>query len=210
MSISTYEKKKEKKIKNKLIFDKKNNINSILLRNLLKSRAHHGHLLKKTSPEIYPFLYGTRSKQSIIDLNITIQSLHRCFNFITNLINTNENLYFKYKKKRILFVCNNNKIKNLKPFLNHDYYYLLQKTWKTGYISKRLKTVDLIISLSPNDILEKESYLQGVPLISLVDTDSRNLNIIRYPIVTNTSSIQSIFLIIFLFQRFFDNLIINK
>ena len=176
MNISTYEKKKGKKTKNKLLFVKKNNINLVLLQNLLKSRAHHGHILTEIFPGIYPFLYGVRLKQGIIDLNTTTQSLHRCFNFITNLIKTNEHLYFKNDKKRILFVCQHDKIKNLKPFLNQKYFYLLQKTWKTGYISKRLKTIDLIISLSPNDILEKEAYLQGIPLISLVDTNSKNLN----------------------------------
>jgi ribosomal protein S2 len=210
MNISIYGKKKEKRIKNKTFLSNKNPVNAKLLNNLFISKNHLGHLLTQIPPEISVFLYGTRFKQGVIDLNLTIHNLQRCFSLLTQLMRGNKALYYSKGKSRILFVCHDERFKNLNNLLNQRYCYLFSQAWKPGYITKKLRKVDLVVCLSSDGVVEKEAFLKKIPVVSLVDTNTKSLNLIHYPLVSNTTSIQSVFFIIFLFQRFFDNFQFKK
>lgn len=226
MNYITYRKKKGKKTKNKQFFAKwslkkvlpkkvrlhttRLAMNEKVLSSLLISKSHHGHLLTRVSPNIYPFLFGSRLKQGVIDLNVTILTLQRCFSFITRLITDNKRHYLGKGPKKILFIYQNPLLIKFDKLFDQKFVTLLHTPWEQGHITKKTEKINLVISLSVDPDIEKEAFLKKIPLISLVDTNTKNLNIINYPIVSSTTNEQSVFFILFMFHRFFANIYPKK
>ena len=194
--------KKEKKIKNKQ-FLKKLNIENKLMVNLFKSNNHVGYPLKESNPKSFKYLHGIRSKQCIINLEHTVESLKRSFLLINYLLSN---------KKTILIICNDFKIdfmkkEILKSIINtplEKQIIIIPDKWINGYFTNfyNKKKISLIISFVNNsDILIKESTISNIPLMSFTDTN-KNPDNITYPILSNNSSIKSLFFLITLFTNF--------
>lgn len=191
-----YFEKKEKKIKNNQFF-----------KNLLKSKAYYGLSIKKSHQKSFPFAYGIRSNQLIIDLGYTIQSIKRSFALIHKILTT--------KKSKILIVANDIKTQTL---ITNS--FSLNQNKKNRIIitnKKRLsdsitnldirKDIGVILSFSDTYVysLIKESKSLKIPLICPINTKV-NPELIEYPIVINTNNIKSTFFLIFLFSKFLNEI----
>lgn len=204
-------KKKEKKIKNKRFKEIAPTLNytinkNQLLSNLIKSGNHMGHSIVKSNVQTFPYLIGVRSKQAIINLNITIQNLKQCFRLIN--LNLQQN-------KKVLFVLNDIKINDINIFfktdIDNNLVNFITKPWKTNFSIEELKSYNLIIALTPknNNILIKKANNIGIPIIALIDTNTNQAGL-DYKICSNTVNSQSLFFIIYLFKNLLKNITINK
>lgn len=197
--------KKEKKIKNKYLDN-----NNKLLTRLLKSNSHYGAPLKNSHPNSLNYVYGIRSKQTIFNLEYTIQSLKRSLLLVEKVLQKNNKL-------KILVVCNDLKTKLFKEELTDNFLQnrieFIDNKWSGGFITnpillgKRLKNIGLIISFNEvkDNLLIKEAIKANIPLISVADT-TINSNLIDYPIMINNNNIKSTFFLIFLFKKYLSNL----
>lgn len=195
--------KKEKKIKNNKILEN----NYKLFNCFLKNNNHLSVSLKSIRSENFGYLYGKRLKHGIINLNITIQLLKRCFSFIQYIL-------LNKKTNKILIVSNQPTTKYLlKKVLernNHQKNFVLIDSKTHNNIISKIKKRKLIKLVIFFDISQNKNILQEVnqfkiPTISLVDTNF-NLDFIDYPVITNIKNIKSIHILIYLFESFLKKL----
>lgn len=199
-----YYEKREKQIKNKYLKETLLSNQTKLLNNLFNSKNHYGFSLKSSNVDSFPFLYGIRSNQCIINLNKTVQTLNQCFKLIN---------YHLVNKNKILFVINENMFLNFKDefeiLTKKNQIHIITQKSKIGLLTRfsaeNIKSYNLIVLFSSNinQILLNEAKIKGIPTISLVDTN-QNLSNITFPIFSNTTNIKSKFFLLYLFKLFFN------
>ena len=200
--------KKEKKIKNK----------NLILNNLLKSKGHIGCSLIDTHSKSFDYLVGFRRNQSIINLDLTVQSLLRVLKLIKKVFimptkkdknivivsNDIKTQYFKKNifKKRTLLILQKKRI----------HFHFVNNKWVGGLltnpkISKYLNKATLVISFNDikDDTLINESLSCKKPLISFINTNT-NPNLVEYPIIFNNNNLKVNFFIIELFIKYINYL----
>lgn len=203
--------KKEKKIKNK----------NLILNNLLKSKGHLGCSSKETHSESFDYLIGLRKNQSIINLDVTVQSLMRVLKLVKIVF-----MMPSKKPKNIVVVANDLKTQYLKKnvfkkktlsILNKKkiHFHFINNKWVGGLLtnprlSKHLNKAILVISFNDikDNILINEVSSCRKPLISFINTNT-NPNLIEYPVIYNNNNLKSTFFIIEIFIRYI-NYLTNK
>jgi len=201
--------KKEKKIKN----------NNLILTNLLKSKSHLGYSKKKTHPNSFDYLIGVRQNQSIINLDITVQSLLRVFRLLNMLICKSK----RREPKNIIIIANDLKTQHFKKRIfskkalyafrkNRVFFHFINKKWVGGALTnpklnKYFKKTNLILAFNTIDdhLLIKESIACGKPFASVINTNT-DPSLIQYPILINDNNVKSTFFITEIFVKYFEHL----
>jgi ribosomal protein S2 len=177
-----------------------------LLNSLFKSKNFYGSLLNKK--QNIPFIYGCRHNFSIINLKITSFYIQKILFLLK---------YCLKKKKNILIIGNSfdiNFLLNKKnSFINKNKNIILYKEkWIKGLITNekifnfyKKKKIKLIFFLKTENKIHSlftEFNHKNIPIISLVNTDF-NINLVNYPIFTNTKNLKSLFFLLYLIRKIF-------
>lgn len=179
---------------------------------LLFANVHVGHTVKFFNSQLKGYLLGLRQQTFIFNLNLSILQYQIISNLITDLIS---------KRHAILLVKEFNFIKieeNLKFYLSNFGKNIVfhEKKWFGGtltnyksvqysskfdnlvlkklYGRKRFPSALCILDTNMNKWALFEGYNLGIPLISLINTDSIYPNLVDYPIASNNKAINSILL----------------
>lgn len=226
--MNKFYEKKGKKIKNKPIDSEIK-----LLDGFLQSNSHCGTLAKDLHVKNYRYIYGIRSKQTLINLNITVQSVKRAFLMVGKILQKRRKgkrhlrlrqfgrRRFRGQRRpqtqKILIVCNDIETKGFNqafkktPFRKKIVY--LHEDWVGGFITNplllgtRLKNVSLIIGLNEthDNLLLQAAKRYRIPFMSVINTHMDS-SLIPYPIVMNTKNLQSTFFLMFLLKKYISNL----
>ena len=183
-------------------------VNPKLLQGFLQAKSHYGASIKVTKPHNRKYLYGIRSKQTILNLQYTIHSLKRAFLLIGKILQTPPK-YYRAPQSKILIICNNQQTQFLGHQLVHPRIQVLQETWIGGFLTNpillkdKLKNVELIIALNiiRDDLLINAAKKSNIPLIAVTNTNFASQTI-DYPIFINTKNAKSIFFFLFLFKKY--------
>lgn len=211
---------------------------------MFKAGAHYGYSKTRRHPSVSKYIYTTKNKGDIINLEKTSALLDEATLFIKNLgaqnkvilfvgtkpeakisvKNTAESLNMPYVterwiggtlsnfteiKKRIIELENYQKDiakGGLDKYTKKERVVLAKKMEKlakyyTGLLGlKKAPDALFIIDARSENIAATEARNSGIPVISLVNSDS-NIKRIDYPIVANDSGIPSI--------RFFSNAVLD-
>lgn len=191
-------------------YKKKTKNNNNLLNLLFKSKNLYGTFFRTTNAQVVPFVYGIRHKYSIINIKLVSLFIKRIFKVIKSV---------KKKRGYILIIGNSNDI----LFLTNKYFtknnkkiILFKDIWVNGLITNNLlkKKVKLLIQKKKIHLILiikskiKEQFLSNelttlqIPIISLLNTEGK-LKHINYPIITNTTNIQSLYMIMYLLRKLF-------
>ncbi|QCI21540.1 30S ribosomal protein S2 [Buchnera aphidicola (Hyadaphis tataricae)] len=207
----------------------------VSMRDMLKAGVHFGHQTRYWNPKMKPFIFGTRNKVHIINLEKTLPM----FNFALSELRK-----ISMKKGRILFVGTKKAAsKGIKEvaihcnqfYVNHRWLGGMLTNWKTVRQSiKRLKDLEIeskdgtfsqltkkevlirsrelsklenslggiknmgglpdclfVIDASHEHIAIKEANNLGIPVFSIVDTNSNPENV-DYVIPGNDDAIRSV------------------
>ena len=68
------------------------------LKTLLHVGAHLGHNVKRTHPEMNPYIYGSRNGQAIINLDHTVVSLKQSLSILSNVKDNGGKILFVDKQ----------------------------------------------------------------------------------------------------------------
>ena len=71
----------------------------VTMRDLLEAGVHFGHSSRYWNPKMKPFIYGTREKVHIVDLEHTLSALRRAQEFVRDLARNNNKLLFVSTKR---------------------------------------------------------------------------------------------------------------
>lgn len=141
----------------------------VSMREMLKAGVHFGHQTRYWNPKMKPFIFGTRNKVHIINLEKTLPM----FNFALNELKK-----IAFKKGRILFVgtkkAASQEIKkvalNCKQFyVNHRWLGGMLTNWKTVRQSiKRLKDLEIESKDGTfSKLTKKEALIRSRELLKL-------------------------------------------
>ena len=197
-----------------MIYKKKEYQNNDLLNLLFKSKIMYGESLTSINRDILPFIYGSRYKRSIINLNSISFFLKRSFKLIKIILQKNEKILLIGNNSEIQFLLNTSFIKkNVNIiFFNREWINglitnkIMNSTFNKiiNYLIKEeeLKLILIIKSSVKDTFLNQELSVIKIPIISLITTN-QTLKNIDYPIVTNSKNIQSIYTLMYLLRKMF-------
>ena len=181
---------------------------------MFKSKILYGESLTFINKDILPFIYGSRNKRSIINLNSVSFFLKRSFKLIKIILQKNEKILVIGNNPEIQFLVNTSFIKK-----NINIIFF-NKEWINGLITNKimnstfnkiinylikeeeLKLILIIKSSVKDTFLNQELSVIKIPIISLINTN-QTLKNIDYPIVTNSKNIQSIYILMYLLRKMF-------
>ena len=197
-----------------MINKKKEYKNNNLLNLLFKSKIMYGESLTSINKNILPFIYGSRYKRSIINLNSVSFFLKRSFKLIKIILQKNQKILVIGNNPEIQFLLNTSFIKK-----NINIIFF-NKEWINGLITNKitnstfnkiinylikegeLKLILIIKSSVKDTFLNQELSVIKIPIISLINTN-QTLKNIDYPIITNSKNIQSIYILMYLLRKMF-------
>ena len=77
-----------------------NNLPKFTIRQLLEAGVHFGHKTMRWNPKMEQYIYGSRNKLHIIDLEQTAKLLHRSLGVLKNVAKRNGRILFVATKKQ--------------------------------------------------------------------------------------------------------------
>lgn len=173
---------------------------------LFRARVHLGHTPTQLTPQMKPFVYGTRFNTSIIDLDETSLLLRQALNFMAHIA---------YKGGIILFLARQPQLVHMveKTALESGEYAHCRR-WKTTILTAHLiefgtevRHPDCMVFLHTKDGSKYDYHLAirdaaklNIPTVGIVDTDC-DPNLISYPIPGNDDSLESQQLYLHLFKQ---------
>lgn len=160
-------------------------VNSLTsVQQLLEARVHLGHKTGVWDPRMKPYLFGSRARIHIIDLDKTLVHLRRALNVAGHVA---------YRNGIVLFVNERSQFERLVQKAARDCgEYFVTQHWIGGTLTnsqmllktQRLPDLILFLSVPPSKTGIKEAAMSNIPSIGVVDSDC-NPNLITYPVPGN-------------------------
>jgi small subunit ribosomal protein S2 len=192
-----------------------------VIEDMFGAGAHYGYSKSRRHPSAKPFIYGSKNRVEIFDLEKTSKLLEKALDFVTELGKENKKILF-VSKTGLLYVAGRwigGTLTNFSEIRKRIQKYLdLKEKKEKGELSKYTKKERLLIDRDLNDLESKfggifkmeglpqalfvvdskqehtavtEAEKMGIPVISLSSTDC-NLEDVDYAIPGNDSSLSSI------------------
>ncbi|PCI52638.1 MAG: 30S ribosomal protein S2 [Gammaproteobacteria bacterium] len=210
-------------------------MSNVSMRDMLKAGVHFGHKTRYWNPKMKPFIFGSRDKVHIINLEQTLPMFNEALAFINNVSSKKGKVLFVGTKRAASDAIKDAAIKSDQFFVNHRWLGGMLTNWKTVRQSiKRLKDLEsqstdgtfealtkkealmrtremekldkslggiknmgglpdviFIIDADHEHIAIKEANNLGIPVISVVDTNSNPDNI-DYIVPGNDDAIRAV------------------
>jgi small subunit ribosomal protein S2 len=127
------------------------------MRQLLEAGVHFGHRTHRWNPKMDPFLFGSRNKIHIIDLQQTVPLLHRALQEVRDITASGGRVLFVGTKRQASEPVADAARRCGQYFVNHRWLGGMMTNWKTISQSiKRLKDLEEQVSGEVVGLTKKE------------------------------------------------------
>jgi len=106
-------------------------MSNISMKELLDAGAHFGHRTRFWNPKMAPYIFGTRNKIHIIDLEKTLPLLKDATNFISRLASHKAKILFVGTKRAAQDIIKEQAIRCGMPYVNHRWLGGMLTNYKT-------------------------------------------------------------------------------
>ncbi len=114
------------------------------MRDLLTAGAHFGHQTRFWNPKMKPFIFGSRNKIHIINLEHTVPALNDALNYANQIASRKNKVLFVGTKRAASAIIREQAIRAGMPFVDHRWLGGMLTNWKTLRQSiKRLKDLEI-------------------------------------------------------------------
>lgn len=220
-----------------------NNLPKFTIRQLLEAGVHFGHKTMRWNPKMEQYIYGTRNKLHIIDLEQTAKLLHKSLHTLSSVAKRNGKILFVATKKQAAQPVADAAERCGQYYVNDRWLGGMLTNWKT--VTKTIKKLEkmerqladensglnkkerlvlernsvkmqrtlngirnmggypdvvVVIDSNKEHLAIKEAEVLGIPVMSILDTNS-NPEGIAYPIPGNDDSLKAIKLYCDLFSN---------
>jgi len=127
------------------------------MRQLLEAGIHYGHHTRRWNPKMAPFLFGVRNNIHIIDLEQTVNLLHRALEAVRNTVAAGGRVLFVGTKPQASVKVKEAASKCGQYYINHRWLGGTLTNWKTVNQSiKRMKDQEERLSNNAQGLTKKE------------------------------------------------------
>ncbi|AIK96436.1 30S ribosomal protein S2 [Candidatus Odyssella acanthamoebae] len=127
------------------------------MRQLLEAGIHYGHHTRRWNPKMAPFLFGVRNNIHIIDLEQTVNLLHRALEAVRNTVAAGGRVLFVGTKPQASAKVKESASKCGQYYINHRWLGGTLTNWKTVNQSiKRMKDQEERLSNQGQGLTKKE------------------------------------------------------
>ena len=178
----------ENKIKNNDIID-----------TMFKAGAHFGYQKSRRDASTTPFIFGTKNKVEIIDLEKTVEQLEKAKEFVSSLAKTGKQILFVGGKSEAKTAIKIGAMSIDMPYVDGRWiggaitnFSEIKKRMFSGIVSmKDAPKALFVIDPKKEFIAVAEAKKAGISVIALANTDC-NIKLVDFPIVANDASVSSI------------------
>ncbi|MCJ8294069.1 MAG: 30S ribosomal protein S2, partial [Colwellia sp.] len=118
-------------------------MSNVSMRDMLKAGVHFGHKTRYWNPKMKPFIFGSRDKVHIINLEKTVPMFNDALAYISNVSSKKGKVLFVGTKRAASDAIRDAAVKSDQFFVNHRWLGGMLTNWKTVRQSiKRLKDLE--------------------------------------------------------------------
>lgn len=133
---------------------------NITMREMLEAGVHFGHKTRYWNPKMEPYIFGSRSKIHIINLERTLSLFNNALSFIDALIQRKGKILFVGTKRAAQKIIKESAEKVEMPYVNHRWLGGMLTNYKTVRRSvRRLKDLEKFCLSAEYDNLVKKEQL---------------------------------------------------
>lgn len=130
---------------------------------LLKAGVHFGHLKKKWNPKMAPYIFMTKNKIHIIDLNKTYKMLENASSVVKQLAKSNKKILFVATKKQAKDIVREEAIRANMPYVTERWLGGMLTNFST--VRKSIKKMANIEKMQADGTFEHISKKERLMLI---------------------------------------------
>ena len=131
------------------------------MREMLEAGVHFGHQTRFWNPKMAPFIFGSRNKIHIVNLEKTLVLYNEALNYVRQLSARKGTVLFVGTKRQARDIMREEAIRCGSPYVDHRWLGGMLTNYKTVRLSiKRLKDMQAMIDDQSIDKLSKKEGLQ--------------------------------------------------
>jgi len=117
-------------------------MSAVTMRQMLDAGVHFGHQTRYWNPKMKPFIFGSRNKIHIINLELTLPMFHKALNYVQRLAANKGTLLFVGTKRQAREIIREEASRAGCPFVDHRWLGGMLTNFKTVKQSiKRLESL---------------------------------------------------------------------
>jgi small subunit ribosomal protein S2 len=134
---------------------------SVTMREMLEAGVHFGHQTRFWNPKMAPYIFGSRNKIHIVNLEKTLAMYNEALNYVRQLSARRGSVLFVGTKRQARDTMREEALRCGAPFVDHRWLGGMLTNYKTVRQSiKRLKDMEAMIEDKSIDKLSKKEALQ--------------------------------------------------
>ena len=133
-------------------------IPTFTMRQLLEAGVHFGHTTRRWNPKMAPYIFGTRNRIHIIDLEQTVPMLGHALQSVRDIVaGGGRALFVGTKRQASAEIIRDSAKRCGQYYVNHRWLGGMMTNWKTISNSiRRLRTVEATLEEDPAGLTKKE------------------------------------------------------
>jgi small subunit ribosomal protein S2 len=178
---------------------------SVTMRQMLEAGVHFGHQTRYWNPKMAPYIFGSRNKIHIINLEKSLPMYQEALKFVRQLTANKGQILFVGTKRQAREIVKEEAQRASAPYVDYRWLGGMLTNFKTVKQSiKRLKEMDQMVADGSLERLSKKEQLHfqrerekleartlGIPIVGVVDSNN-SLDGIDYVIPGNDDSTRAI------------------
>ncbi|MCG8673270.1 MAG: 30S ribosomal protein S2, partial [Pseudomonadales bacterium] len=115
----------------------------VTMRDMLKAGVHFGHQTRYWNPKMGEYIFGSRNKIHIINLEYTVPRFNEALNFLNGLAAKKSEILFVGTKRAASKIIKEQATRAGQPYVNHRWLGGMLTNWKTiRQTIRRLKDLE--------------------------------------------------------------------
>jgi small subunit ribosomal protein S2 len=134
---------------------------SVTMREMLEAGVHFGHQTRFWNPKMSPYIFGSRNKIHIVNLEKTLAMYNEALSYVRQLSSRRGSVLFVGTKRQARDTMREEALRCASPYVDHRWLGGMLTNYKTVKQSiKRLKDMEAMIEDKSIDKLSKKEGLQ--------------------------------------------------
>jgi len=145
----------------------------VTMREMLEAGVHFGHMTRFWNPQMTPYIFGSRDKIHIINLEKTLPLFNDALNFISHITANNSKVLFVGTKRAASKIIREEALRCGMPFVDHRWLGGMLTNYKT--IRQSVKRLKELQTQSEDGTFEKITKKEALGLTREKDKLERSL-----------------------------------